>query len=207
MQVDVVNKSGEPVSKLELNDAVFNCDMNMDLVYRAVTFEQANKRPGTAFFKNRELISLTGKKMFKQKGTGNARHGAASSNIFVGGGAAFGAQRNSFKKDLPKKMKKKALCCLLSQKVKEKKFHVIDKMDVASGKTKDLVTQIKGVVNLKKNFLLINDPANTMVKRSAANIDKLVYIDYAQLNALSLYVSNDVVVDKTTAEKLNAMRV
>ncbi len=207
MQADVVNKSGEPVKKVELNDAIFNCDMNSDLIFRAITFEQANKRTGTAFFKNRELVSLTGKKMFKQKGTGNARHGAASSNIFVGGGAAFGAQRHNFKKDLPKKMKKKALFCLLSLKMKDKKFHIVDKFDVPTGKTKELVSQLKDVINMNKKFLLINDPANLNVKRSAMNINKLSYIDFSSLNSLSLYETNDVVTDVATAEKLNAMRV
>lgn len=206
MQVDVINKSGQNVAKIELNDKVFNCEMNSDLIYRAITFEQANKHMGTAFFKNRALVNLTGKKMFKQKGTGNARHGAASANIFVGGGATFGAQRHNYKKGLPKKMRKKAILCLLSLKLKDKKLRIIDKFDVKTGKTKEMVDHLKKVINMDKKFLLISD-SNPMVKRSAKNIDKLAFIDYKQLSALSLYETNEVVTDAATAEKLNAMSV
>ena len=207
MQYDVVNSKGEKVRSIELKDIVFNADVNEDLIYRAVTSEQANRRPGTAFFKNRALVNLTTKKMYKQKGTGNARHGAASAPIFVGGGATFGAQRHNYKKGLPRKMKSAALRCLLSLKVKTGKLRVLDRFDVATGKTREMLASLGTVRSADRNCLLVIDRKESpLVKRAAGNIARLAMTDFRQLSADALFTSAEVVSDAATIEKINALK-
>jgi large subunit ribosomal protein L4 len=207
MQYDVLNSKGEKVRSIELNDAIFNAKVNEDLIYRAVVAEQANRRPGTAFFKNRALVKMTTKKMYKQKGTGNARHGAASANIFVGGGAAFGAQRHNYKKNLPRKMKAAALRSLLSLKVQKGQLRILDRFDVPTGKTREMVSSLGSVRQAGRNCLLVLDRKDAaLLVRAARNIGKLEFTDYRQLSADALYGSAEVVLDSSTAEKINAMK-
>ena len=207
MQYDVLNNKGEKVRSIELNDVIFNAKVNEDLIYRAVVAEQANRRTGTAFFKNRALVKMTTKKMYKQKGTGSARHGAASANIFVGGGAAFGAQRHNYKKNLPRKMKSAALRSLLSLKVQKGQLRILDRFEVPTGKTREMVSSLGTLRQPDRNCLLVIDRKEAaLVARAAKNIGRLELSDFRQLSADALFTSSEVLLDSATAEKLNSMK-
>jgi large subunit ribosomal protein L4 len=208
MEAEILNSKGEKTGKkVTLNDAVFGRKVNPEIIYRAVVAEHANKRPNTAFFKNRALVKMTTKKMYKQKGTGNARHGAASVNIFVGGGAAFGAQRHNYKKEIPARMRKSALLGLLSMMAGKKQLRILDSIKAPSGKTKEVVQNLKNVVHLEKSVLLIGRREDSSLRRAAANIHSLVFSDYRELNTLAFYRANEVVMDVATVEEMNKIKV
>jgi len=204
MDYAVVDKIGKKVKDITLNDAIFGLKFNKTLVYEAVLVERANKRAGLSFFKNRAMVTATGKKLYRQKGTGYARHGAKSSNIFVGGGAAFGGQRHNFSMSMPRKMKKKALFTLLSLRVNEEKIKILDSLVSETGKTKEIFSVLSGIVNLDKKVLLISEHGNTLLKQSVGNIQNVQFIDYKQLNVLSVFQANEILTDVSVIEKMNS---
>ncbi len=137
MEFPVYNKDGKEVGKASLPDAVFGLKWNSDLVYQVVTAEAANQRQGTAHAKGRSEVRGGGKKPWKQKGTGRARHGSIRSPIWKGGGVTHGplAEKNYAKK-INRKMAKKALFTVLSQKARENEILVLDELTFPEAKTK-----------------------------------------------------------------------
>ena len=117
MQVDVLNIKGEVVDTLDLADSVFSIEPNRDAIYRVMLAQQANRRQGTSKTKGRSEVRGGGRKPYRQKGTGRARHGSNRSPIFVGGGVTFGPTPRSFRTRLPKKVRRLAMRSLLSDKV------------------------------------------------------------------------------------------
>jgi len=190
---DVVNINGEKVGTVDLNDSVFNTEVNHDLIYRAVTFELANKRTATAFFKNRGLVKATTKKMYRQKGTGYARHGSMSANIFVGGGQAFGGQRHNYSKKIPKKMKKKAISSLLSIFNTNNRLAILNEFALKEVKTREAANVLKNVLPKEyniKNLLVILKNDESLIKRALQNIEGVCVVRSDELNALDLYKSD-----------------
>lgn len=139
MQVQVKNLAAEEVGSVELSDAVFGVEVRGDILHRVVLWQLAKRRAGTHKVKTRAEITRTGAKMYKQKGTGRARHGSRRVNIFRGGGVAFGPQPRDHAIDLPKKVRALGLKCALSSKAAEGKLLVLDEAKLAEPKTKALV--------------------------------------------------------------------
>lgn len=139
MQVQVKNLAAEEVGSVELSDAVFGVEVRGDILHRVVLWQLAKRRAGTHKVKTRAEITRTGAKMYKQKGTGRARHGSRRVNIFRGGGVAFGPQPRDHAIDLPKKVRALGLKCALSSKAAEGKLLVLDEVKLAEPKTKALV--------------------------------------------------------------------
>ena len=123
-------------------------------VHDLVVAYQANRRSGTAQAKTRGEVNGTGKKMYRQKGTGNARHGDRKAPIFVGGGVAFGPRNRSYAKTVPKKVRTLALQRVLGDKVNEGAIFRAASLDVESGKTKDFVVALKAVTDAKKVLVI-----------------------------------------------------
>jgi len=138
MQVNVKNLAAEEVGSLELSDAVFGVEVRTDILHRVVIWQLAKRRAGTHKVKTRAEIARTGAKMYKQKGTGRARHGSRRVNVFRGGGVAFGPQPRDHGTDLPKKVRALGLKCALSSKVAEGKLLVLDQATLPEAKTKAL---------------------------------------------------------------------
>ncbi len=145
MQAKVVNLAAEGVGELELSDAVFGVDVRSDILHRVVLWQLAKRRAGTHDVKNRGEIARTGAKLYKQKGTGRARHGSRRANIFKGGGRAFGPTPRGHATDLPKKVRALGLRCALSAKAKDGKLIVLDEARAAEAKTKVLAGQLAGL--------------------------------------------------------------
>ncbi|MFO1069440.1 MAG: 50S ribosomal protein L4 [Geminicoccaceae bacterium] len=142
MQVKVVNLAAESVGEVELSDAVFGVDVRADILHRVVNWQLAKRRAGTHDVKNRAEIARTGAKLYKQKGTGQARHGSRRANVFRGGGRAFGPTPRDHAIDLPKKVRALGLRCALSAKAKEGKLIVLDQAASSEPKTKSLAGQL-----------------------------------------------------------------
>lgn len=138
MKLQVINLNGESAGEIELNDSIFAIEPKTESLADVVRWQLAARQAGTHAVKERADISRTAKKLYRQKGTGRARHGARTANIFVGGGIVFGPQVRSHEFKINKKVRKLALKSMLSLKAKENSLIVCDNLDFGSLKTKDL---------------------------------------------------------------------
>lgn len=136
MQLPVKNLEAQEVGTVELDDAVFNVEVRPDILHRVVVWQLAKRRAGTHKVKTRGEVNRTGTKLYKQKGTGRARHGSRRANIFRGGGVAFGPHVRSHAIDLPKKVRALGLKCALSAKAKDGKLVVVDALALPEPKTR-----------------------------------------------------------------------
>ena len=175
MKVSITNLLGEQSGEVALSDAIFGLDPRADLLQRCVRWQLAKRRAGTHAVKNRADIARTTKKLYKQKGTGNARHGSARVAQFRGGGRAFGPLPRSHEHDLPKKVRALALKHALSAKAKDGAIIVIDKASVDGPKTKALKAQF-GKLGLASALIIDGATVETnfaLAARAIPNIDVL----------------------------------
>src|SRR3954467_13467175 len=138
MQVQIRNLAAEEVGEVDLADAVFGVEVRTDILHRVVLWQLAKRRAGTHKVKTRAEISRTGAKLYKQKGTGRARHGSRRVNLFRGGGVTFGPVVRDHATDLPKKVRALGLKCALSSKAAEGKLVVLCAAKLAEPRTKTL---------------------------------------------------------------------
>ena len=175
MQLDVTTFGGESSGSVELTDAIFGLEPRADLIARCIRWQLAKRRAGTHAVKNRAEIWRTGKKLYKQKGTGNARHGSARVPQFRGGGRAFGPQVRSHEHDLPKKVRALALRHALSSKAKDQSLIVVDDARLDAPKTAALKTQF-GKLGLSSALIISGaevEPNFGLAARNLPNIDVL----------------------------------
>jgi len=144
MQVDVTTLSQGDAGKIELAASVFEQPVRKDILHQVVVWQLAKRRQGTHANKTRSEVKATTKKMFKQKGTGRARHGSADVAQFRGGGRAFARKPRDYSHDLPKKVRKMGLKSALSSKLKDGRLVVLDKAKMAEAKTKILAGWLHG---------------------------------------------------------------
>ena len=202
MEVNLYNQSAEKVGKVSLPDSVFDVPMNKDLLYQVVTSQIANKRQSIAHTKDRSEVRGGGKKPWKQKGTGRARHGSIRSPIWRGGGVTFGPRKErNFKKKINKNMARKALSVALSSKVKDKEFIVVDAVGLSNWKTKEMAGVIKNINQLfpvKYGSLLLVIPSklSDTVERVAKNLPRVDVMEARNLNALDVMARKNVLVMK-----------
>ena len=138
MELKITSLDGKESGSVTLSDAIFGLEPRTDIIHRCVVWQLAKRRSGTHEVKNRADIHRTGKKMYRQKGTGSARHGSARVNLFRGGGRSFGPHTRSHEIGLPKKVRALALRHALSAKAKDGGIIVIEALSVKDGKTKAL---------------------------------------------------------------------
>ena len=175
MQVEVKTFCGEGAGSVELDEAVFGLEPRADLLARCVRWQLAKRRAGTHAVKNRADIARTGKKLFKQKGTGSARHGSARAPQFRGGGRAFGPQVRSHEHDLPKKVRALALRHALSSKAKGQTLIVVEDARLDAPKTRMLKEQF-GRLGLSSALIISGaevEPNFGLAARNLPNIDVL----------------------------------
>ena len=185
MEVSVKAQSGEVVDKVILDDAVFNVPMNHSLVHQALVIYQQNKRQGTHDTKTRAQVSGGGRKPWIQKHTGRARQGSTRSPQWRHGGVAFGPHPRSYRKSLPRRMKRMALRCVLSAKVREGRLVCVNSMDTVDGKTRSMVDLLNNL-GIAGSALVVTQSSETTVVRSAHNIQKIWTLPVNQLNASEL---------------------
>ena len=138
MELKITTLDGKEAGSVKLSDEIFGLDPRQDLIQRCVNWQLAKRQRGTHDVKNRAEVWRTGKKMYKQKGTGSARHGSARINLFRGGGRSFGPTPRSHAHDLPKKVRALALRHALSAKAKDGGIYLVDAISGSDGKTKAL---------------------------------------------------------------------
>ncbi len=192
MKYKVYNQKGENAGTILLPKEVFEVEMNNDLVHQVVVSQTANRRKVIANTKDRKQVSGGGRKPWRQKGTGRARHGSIRSPIWKGGGVTFGpTKQRVFKKKIPQKMKRKSLFMVLSAKAKNKSLFVLDKLTIEKPKTKQAVGLIKdlraNIKDFKTGTILITLPKND--KSIILSVRNMVRVEVKQakdLNALDL---------------------
>ncbi|KKR27529.1 MAG: 50S ribosomal protein L4, partial [Microgenomates group bacterium GW2011_GWC1_39_7] len=196
---DVYNIQGKIVSKIGLPKEVFGAKVNRVLMAQAVRVHLANQRQGTASTKTRGQVTGSTRKIYRQKGTGRARHGSIKAPIFVGGGIVFGPSPRDFSLKLSKQMRRKALFSALSQKFVNERILVVD-VNGASGKTKEIYQMFKSLNLLGKKGkvgkILFVSGANALTKQAAKNIEGVKIEPAKSINTYDVLSNNHLVIVK-----------
>ena len=182
--VDVLNSAGEKVSEAQLSDAIFNTPVKTSVLHQVVRSQLVAKREGTAACKTRGMVKGSTKKLFRQKGTGNARAGSIKSPLRKGGGVIFGPTQRSYAIKVPKKVRKLALKMALSAKLEDNAVTVIDDFKLEAIKTKALA----GVLNTLNlaDILIVSDSEDANLALSSRNIPDVKVIKTEGLNVYDI---------------------
>lgn len=198
--VSVFNMEGKEVDKLELNDTIFAAPINEHLVHRAVVLQLANKRQGTQSAKTRSEVRGGGKKPWRQKGTGHARQGSTRSPQWTGGGVVFAPKPRDYSFKMNKKEKNAALKSVLTSKVNDSKFIVLDEFKLDAIKTKEVVNVLKNL-NVEKALVVLGDK-DINVMMSARNIPTVRTALTNTINVYDILKYDTVVITKDAVAKI-----
>jgi len=187
MKIDIYNQNGEVSGSATLPKEIFDVEFSADLVHQVAVSLSANKRQISAHTKTRGEVSGGGKKPWRQKGTGRARVGSNRSPIWKGGGITHGPRNDRiFAVDIPKKMRRKALLMVLSEKARNKQLVVLDKIELAKGKTKEMVMSLSKLPCKNTATLIAMADYDKKVFLASRNIKKISIEDARNLNVLDL---------------------
>jgi len=199
VKTKVLNLDAKATGEIELNDSIFGLEPRQDLIQRVVVWQLAKRRAGTHKVLTRGEINRTKKKLYKQKGTGQARHGARSAPLFVGGAKAMGPVQHSHEFDLPKKVKALGLRHALSTKAKEGSIVVLDEAKVDAVKTKALAERF-GKLGFE-SVLVVDGEFDKNFQLSARNLSHVALLPASGLNVYDI-LKRDKLVLTTAAVKL-----
>ena len=185
MKVSVYNQDGKVVDNIEISEVVFGTPFNESVVHQAVLRQQANARQGTASTKTRSEVSGSTKKLFRQKGTGNARAGSIKSGLRPGGGILFGPKPREYRQALPKKMRQLALRCVLSAKARDNELVVLQGLQFDAPKTKEMV-RVLAALEVDSSALIVTEKSDEIVIKSARNLPKTKTLPAGLLNVVDI---------------------
>ena len=180
VKIKVRNIKNKEVSELELPEAIFDYPLKEHLIYEAVKNYNANQRQGTACTKTRSEVSGSGKKLWKQKGTGRARMGAIRSPLWRKGGTTFGPKPRDYSYAMPKKARRNAIKSVLSEKIRNDRLFVLDELKLHSKKTKDTIKTLSKFAFDK--LLIVDKKDNSDLMLSTRNIPHIKAIDVGEMN-------------------------
>jgi large subunit ribosomal protein L4 len=203
MKLDITTLEGQTAGSVELNEAIFGLEPRADLLARCVRWQLAKRQAGTHVSKGRSDVDRTTKKIYKQKGTGSARHGAASAPQFRGGGKAFGPVARSHAHDLPKKVRALALKHALSSKAKGQALVVIDEANLPDGKTKVLVERF-GKLGLANALIIGGTEVDAGFQRAARNIANIDVLPVQGINVYDILRRETLVLTRAAVDALEA---
>jgi large subunit ribosomal protein L4 len=185
MQVVVKNTSGEQVGEVELPTEVFEAPVNPALMHQALVRQLANARQGTHKTQSRSEVNRTKSKWYRQKGTGRARHGSRNAPIFVGGGVAHGPNPRSYRKKMPRKMRRAALRSALSAKAAEEQIVLLDELAMEQAKTREFVDILERL-EITDSTLVLLPEKNEVIEKSARNLPNVKTLHAGYLNIRDL---------------------
>ncbi len=186
MKVDVYNTTGKVVKQIEIRDDVFGVTPNEAVLHQALVRQLANRRTGTADTKTRGEVNKSGKKLFAQKHTGRARRGSAKTPLLKGGGVVFGPHPRSYNQDMPRKMHRIALRSALSVKVADGRFKVIEELEFAEPKTKQML-DILIALEIGDSVIVATEGVDYNLVKSARNIPAVKTMPANLLNVADLF--------------------
>jgi large subunit ribosomal protein L4 len=200
MKIQVYNQNAEAVGEMEVSDSIFAVKPSLHLMAESVRAQANNARKGLANTKTRGEVSGGGKKPWKQKGTGRARHGSTRSPIWKGGGVSHGpVKTRDFSQKLNKKMVRGALYSVLSKKLSEGELFFVDAMTSPKGKTKEVAISLKAFLKAKRTIpstLLIRDSKNASFSRFARNIANVSLLPADSLNIYDVVNAKRVIIEQ-----------
>jgi large subunit ribosomal protein L4 len=203
MELKIMSLDGTEGASVELPDAIFGLEPRKDILHRCVRWQLAKRQRGTHDVKNRAEIHRTGKKMYRQKGTGSARHGSARVNLFRGGGRSFGPTPRSHAIDLPKKVRVLALKHALSAKAKDGGIIVLDNASMKDGKTKVLAENF-GKLGLTNALIIDGAEVEANFALAARNIPNIDVLPIQGINVYDILRRHKLVLTKSALEALEA---
>ena len=196
MKIEVHNNSGKVVDSIDIDNNVFDVELNPSVIRQAVLAELTNLRQGTHSTKNRSAVRGGGKKPFKQKGRGVARAGTIRSPLWKGGGVVFGPEPHGYSHKMPKKMSKLARKSVISKRIKDGEVVVLDTIDIESKKTSNFISFLKDIkVNQKKTLILVNSFQENLVLASR-NIRNVFIENARSVSVYDLLDSEIILIDK-----------
>jgi large subunit ribosomal protein L4 len=199
--LDVFNLKREKVGSIDLADEVFGAEVREHLFYEVVKAQLASKRQGTQAAKNRSAVSGSTKKLYKQKGTGRARHGSIRAPIYVGGGQAHPPRPRDWSYEPPRRVRALALTSALSKFQKEGKLLVVDSFELPEIKTKALVQTLETLKATKKT-LVVDSVENEKLRLSIRNCEGHQFLPPEGVNVYDLLRHDTLIVSKQAAKKL-----
>jgi len=198
--VDVINNKAEKVSQTDLEDTIFNIPVKGSILHEVVTMQLAKRRSGSAAVKHRSDIRGSGRKLFRQKGTGRARRGDIKSPLLRGGGSVFGPDPRSYAYKVPKKVRRLALKMALSSKLQDEKLVVLDEFELDEIKTREFV-KVMSALDIK-NALIITDKKNENLELSARNVPQIKVLRVEGLNVYDILKYKNVVLLESSIKNI-----
>ncbi len=202
-KLDVFNLKREKVGSVDLSDEVFAAEVNEHLFYEIVKAQLASRRQGTAAAKNRSAVSGSTKKMYKQKGTGNARHGSKRAPVYVGGGQAHPPRPRDWGYRPPRQMRVAALASALSKFQKEGRLVIVDAFALAETKTKGLLASL-ATLKTNKKTLVVDASSNDKLRLSIRNCQDHQFLPPEGVNVYDLLRHDTLVLSQAAAKALEA---
>lgn len=201
LQMSVLGTDGKKSGKVTLPVEFFGAEVNKQLVSQAVRVYLANQRVGTASTKTRGEVEGSTRKIYRQKGTGRARHGSIRAPIFIGGGIVFGPMPRDYRLDLPKKMKRAALASVLTEKYQKGNVYCVDGLNKLKQKTKFMAKTLQAL-KISQPILLIHLKSQKTDMRSARNISGISLLPVESLHPYAIYASTSVLFTKDALQVL-----
>jgi large subunit ribosomal protein L4 len=201
MKLTVKTLEGKDAGSIELNKDIFGLEPREDILQRVVRWQLAKRRAGTHDVKNRAEIARTGKKLYRQKGTGGARHSSARANLFRGGGRSFGPTPRDHSHSLPKKVRMLGLKHALSSKAQAETLIIVDNIDLKKGKTKE-VSQHLAKLGLANALIIDGATINENFGRAARNVKNIDVLPVQGINVYDILKREHLVLTKAALEAL-----
>ncbi|MDP4147274.1 MAG: 50S ribosomal protein L4 [Bacillota bacterium] len=198
--VGVFNKEGQKVADMQLAENIFGAEVNADVLHQVVVALLANKRQGTQSTKTRSEVSGGGIKPWRQKGTGRARQGSIRSPQWIHGGIVFAPKPRSYRVSIPKSMRRVAMKSALSSKVAANEIIVLDSLELAAPKTKEVVSMLKAFE--AKKALIVTAESNENVYKSARNIEGVAVIPVNNINVYDILKYEKFIITKDAVSKI-----
>ncbi|MEM9494368.1 MAG: 50S ribosomal protein L4 [Pseudomonadota bacterium] len=202
MKADVLTLQNKKAGSIDLDDDVFGLEPRKDILHRCVVYQLAKRQQGTHFAQERNDVTATGKKMYRQKGTGGARHGDRKSNIFRGGGHAHGPRPRSHAINLPKKIRRLALKHALSAKQSAGELVILDEARTEDGKTKSVVAAFDALK--LSNALIVDKTVDEKFDLAVRNVPGVDLLPVMGANVYDILKAEKLVLTKAAVEGLEA---
>lgn len=199
--VEVVNTRGESVGELELNPSVFDAEVNENLLFEVSKMHMNNRRKGTASTKTRNEVRGGGRKPWRQKGTGRARHGTIRSPLWAGGGVTFGPKPRDYRYQLPRKMRRAAMRSALTSKLRSQELVVLDDLALEQPRTR-AINEIINNLNARGRVLLVTAGADENVYKSSRNIPRVNAAVAGQINVLDVLNCDRLILTREAVAKV-----
>src|SRR5436853_6209962 len=199
--IKLKNLENKEVGEVELNDAIFAAPLNKALIYEAVKGYLANQRLGTSATKTRGDVSGAGRKLWRQKGTGRARIASLRSPLWKGGGNVHGPQPRDWSYNLPKKMRKKAMCAAISERLREGNLIIVDEWKFEQPKTREFINTL-GTLKLTGKTLIVDSLKNTNLMLASRNVQTAKVVNSYGVNIYDLVNHQKLVLTPKSVEEL-----